>query len=89
MIVRFNCGFCLYLIRFSLDDQFDSNEFVKSQQMINELKSENIHLKKKLELQEHTEKEYHEQIHTLQLRIQELEDWNGDATEIQNKVRSF
>ncbi len=89
MIVRFNCGFCLYSIRFSLDDQFDSNEFVKSQQMINELKSENIHLKKKLELQEQTEKEYHEQIHTLQLRIQELEDWNGDATEIQNNVRFF
>ncbi len=79
----------MYSIRFSLDDQFDSNEFVKSQQMINELKSENIHLKKKLELQEHTEKEYHEQIHTLQLRIQELEDWNGDATEIQNNVRFF
>ncbi len=37
-----------------------------------------FNLKKTLELQEQTEKEYDEQIHKLQLRIKELEDWNED-----------
>ncbi len=64
--------------------------------MINELKDENSHLKnevinlkKTLEVQEQTEKDYDEQVQTLQLRIKELEDWNGDTIEIQNKVIFF
>jgi hypothetical protein len=75
----------LYSRHFSLADQSNSNEFVKYQQ----LKDENTHLKKTLELQQQTEKDYNEQIHTLQLRIKELEDWNGDTIEIQNKVIFF
>ncbi|CAF1028998.1 unnamed protein product [Rotaria sordida] len=67
------------------NDQPNVNEFVKYQRMLNELKDENIHLKNEmfslkttLESKEKIEKEYQEQIHRLQLRITELEDWNGD-----------
>jgi hypothetical protein len=35
-------------------------------------------LKKRIESQEQTEKEYNQQNQILQLRIKELEDWNGD-----------
>jgi len=48
-----------------------------------------INLKKTVESQEQTEKDYNEQVQTLQLRIKELEDWNGDTIEIQNKVIFF
>jgi len=68
-----------------LDNQYNATQFVKYEQVINELKYENTHLKnevlnlkKTLELQEQTEKEYDEQIHALQLRVKELEDWNED-----------
>ncbi|CAF2908409.1 unnamed protein product [Rotaria sp. Silwood2] len=68
------------------NNQTDANEFVKYQRMLNELKDENIHLKNEmfslqniLESKEKNEKEYQEQIHRLQLRITELEDWNVDC----------
>lgn len=73
----------------SIESLSDSNQFIKHQQIINEntqLKDEIINLKKILELQKQTENDYNEQIHTLQLRIEELEDWNGNTFEIQNKV---
>ncbi|CAF3367240.1 unnamed protein product [Rotaria sp. Silwood1] len=67
------------------NNQPDVNEFVKYQKMLNELQDENIHLKNEvfslktiLESKENIEKNYQEQIHRLQLRITELEDWNGD-----------
>ena len=45
---------------------------------IDELHDENTHLKEKIQSHERTEREYNEQIQILQLRIKELEDWNGD-----------
>lgn len=64
-----------------------SNESVKYKQIIDELKNENTQLKDEVNNLKQTEKDYNEQIHTLQLRIEELEDWNGDTFEVQNKVK--
>jgi predicted nucleic acid-binding Zn-ribbon protein len=71
----------------SAEQLSDSNESVKYQQIIDELKNENTHLKDEVNNFKKTEKDYDEQIHTLQLRIEELEDWNGDTFEVQNKVK--
>ena len=58
----------------SSNNLLDANKFVEYQRIIDE----NTHLKKRIESQEQIEKEYNQQNQILQLRIKELEDWNGD-----------
>ena len=61
----------------------DDPKFIQYEQMIKELQTENSRLK---ESKEKSEKEYDEQIQTLQIQIKELEDWNGGS---QGKFSSF
>lgn len=51
-------------------------KLIQYEQTIKELQTENFRLK---ESKEQSEKEYDEQIQTLQIQIKELEDWNGDS----------
>lgn len=52
---------------------------IKYEQLINALQDENTRLKQSLQSKEELEKDYDQQIQTLQSQIKELEDWNGDS----------
>ncbi|CAF4060096.1 unnamed protein product, partial [Rotaria magnacalcarata] len=74
------------------NNQYSGDTSINHQTILNSITNENTHLKNEvlnlkisLQSKETIEKEYLEQIHSLQLRITELEDWNED---FQNKESS-
>lgn len=64
--------------------QLNNDNPLNSDEMIDKFKEENESLKKTIELFDRKENDYNQQIQTLQMRINELEDWNTDFRDDSN-----